>query len=86
MSLTPESLATATNCRSFMVSTCAGSQRRSHPGQQHTTISAMVKMVTSRLSSEPAMTTWISSTGIGVRIWPDGADQRIDLAAENRRR
>ena len=31
-------------------------------------MNAMVRKVTSRLSSEPAITTWISSTGIGVRM------------------
>ena len=52
-----------------MVSTCARITRVGPIQASMATISAMVKMVTSRLSSEPAMTTWISSAGIGVRIW-----------------
>ena len=66
---TPLSLATATNWRSFMVSTWARMTSVGPIQASITTISAMVMMVTSRLSSEPATTTWISSTGIGVRIW-----------------
>ena len=34
-----------------------------------TMINAIIMIVTLRLSSVPATTTWISSTGMGVRIW-----------------
>ena len=68
-SLTPDSFATETYWRSFIVSTWERITSVGPIQASAATMMAIVRKVTSRLSSEPAATTWIKSTGIGVRIW-----------------